>query len=91
MPQQPTTQSFGTVTHNGVALTLTQVAYPDRCINGDTDFTPGEDLYAARATDAAGNVYLVRWEITGDVDGDDASNVCNWDSPTSAVLIECTE
>lgn len=78
--------NFGTVTHNGKTLTLTQQAYLD-CDGSDT----GERYYSASAIDADGNEYKVRWEAV--VVGISVSldsvivDACDWDSPSQ--IVEC--
>lgn len=74
--------NFGTVTHNGKTLTLTQQAYLD-CDGSDT----GERYYSASAIDADGNEYKVRWEIYEGFEGEDEGDACDWDSPSQ--IVEC--
>lgn len=37
--------------------------------------------YEAAATDADGNDYQVYWEITGEINDEDAGNHCDWSTP----------
>ncbi len=51
-------KEFGTVSHNGIELAISQVAY---CDNYGTD---GEVRYYASAEDQEGNEYQVAWDTT---------------------------
>lgn len=76
---------YGTVTHSGKTLTLTQQAYVS---NNGTD---GGVRYYAAAIDADGNEYMVAWDTTpawderlaanDESDSFDESEACDWDTP----------
>ena len=59
--------NFGTVTHNGQILALTEIA---EARNNGTD---GDIIYCASAIDQDGNMHLVTWETTLEWD---AMNAC---------------
>lgn len=88
---------FGTVEHEGKTLTLTQQAYCDNVGAGD------QVAYFARAVDAEGNVYKVKWDTTFDWDeaeaafkadplnappNEDESLACDWDNPAAIVRVD---
>ena len=51
-------------------------------------FVMGDAWYEAEATDAAGNCYLVLWDILDSFDpaaDDDETSACDWDNPRCIV------
>lgn len=48
---------------------------------GDSAEGLWNNWYEASATDEDGNTYTVYYEITGDINDEDASNHCDWDHP----------
>ena len=71
-----------TIQHDGKTIKLTQEAYADCNVGASALFVNREPIYRAHGVDDFGNEYRITWVITGDVDGDDASNACDWDNPT---------
>ena len=48
---------------------------------GDSAEGLWNNWYEASATDEDGNTYTVYWAITGDINDEDASDHCDWDTP----------
>ena len=96
MNYQAAAAKFGTVTHEGVELALSQQAYAD---NYGTD---GGVRYFAKAIDVDGNEYRVSWDTTAAWDANEAayqadpesntpnedeSEACDWTSPAEVVAL----
>lgn len=64
-----TQTTYGTVKHGNEELVLTQQPY----LNG----TGENPVYKAAAQDAAGNQYMVTWQVT-DANCEDESEACDW-------------
>ncbi len=76
--------------HEGKVYTLAQPAYADG--------TNEEPIYRARATDARGNVYDVRWAVRPEISTlpadewpEDESSLCEWGAPDEVRLVEEAE
>lgn len=66
-------QANNVVTVGGKTVTLTQDAY--------IDDRNGAPYYRAHAKDDEGNDYRIHWEITGDINDPEESNLCDWANP----------
>lgn len=87
---------YGTVTHAGQDLALTQYAY---CENYGTE---GGVRYYAHAIDRTGNEYRVAWDTTpeweaaedayradpeNETPNEDESEACDWSSPAEVIAL----